>query len=119
MSPHRVIHDRWRLALSGLLIWAIAATIGAGVLWIAIDHSNAQFRDAQNRTTCVSRVILARLKASSEQAAKDPTVSDSTRARSRATVVFETALLNTLRTQPRSLNCDRLVGLSNQKQETP
>ena len=73
---------------------AVALLVAGGTYWFYVR--------ATNRTTCVSRVIMERLKASSEQAAHDKTTSPSQRARASATAKFEGTLLNALHPVPRS-----------------
>lgn len=89
-------------------------TLGGGLQYVkmnARDYAIKQAAIQGNQTTCVSTVILSRLKASSDQGAKDMTVSRSQRLRSKATADFERALIYHLRPVPPSINCYKLLGL--------
>lgn len=77
----------------------------------ARDYAVTQASLQGNQTTCVSTVILARIKASSNQAAKDKTTSKSVRARAKASADFWQLLLNHLKPVPPNLNCYRLLGI--------
>lgn len=101
-----------RVLVSGLLVWCIALSVGLGFYVLSLNNTD----DSNNRTACVSTVILSRLKASSEQAATDKTVSPSSQARSAATAVFEGTLIDALRPSSHDPGfCYRLIGIPEPK----
>lgn len=83
-------------------------TLGVGLQYVeqvARDYAVGQATKQGNQTTCVSTVILSRLKASSDQASTDQTTSESQRQRAKASSAFEQLLLNHLTPVPPTLNC--------------
>lgn len=106
MSPTR--RDRaFRDLRTTLICLAFSFIVGAGVWWLWVRSQE----DTQNRTACVSKIILGRLAVSNQQAQTDTTITDSQRARAAATAKFENQLVNGLHTTPRRLDCYALLGL--------
>lgn len=110
MTPQRLTQSHskagtWlRIALLQIVVSAFTILVFQAIQGDATRSSN-------NRTTCVSQVILTRLNASSVQAAGDATLSESSRARARASVVFYKTLLGNLKPVPPELDCLELLGL--------
>lgn len=107
-----------RNIIVGIFIFFLLA-LGGGLQLVkkqAQDYAVAQATKQGNQTTCVSTVILSRLKASADQAAGDLTTSESQRARARASSDFEELLLSHLKPIPPSINCYLLLGLPEPKE---
>lgn len=116
MSPTPEMR-RWRhhtLAICACACLAFLCIAAAAGYWFYVKAQD-DIRASNNRTTCVSSVILGRLRASSLQAATDDTVSESSRARSSATATFESVLIGALRPIPPDLDCYALIGLPKPK----
>lgn len=109
--------QRWRRHTLAICACACLAflCIAAAVGYLVYVQAQDDIRASNNRTTCVSSVILGRLRASSLQAASDKTVSESSQARSAATATFESVLIGALRPIPPSLDCYALIGLPEPK----
>lgn len=117
MSEDMISKKLARNIILGIFVFFLAA-LGGGLQLVKIqakDYAVAQATKQGNQTTCVSTVILARLKASADQAADDKTTSESQQARARASADFEQLLLNHLLPVPPSLNCYRLLGIPEPK----
>lgn len=116
VSPQRLVNTTRRLVTVYFIV--LVALIGAGLQWVKDDaNSNAQnvaqklATEQGNQTTCVTQVILARIKASSDQASSDKTQSPSARERAKASADYWRLLLVHLTPVPPNLNCYTLLDI--------
>lgn len=101
----RIQNRRW---LTGPLIWLVAGLVGLGVLWIAVDRAQQESADAINHSVCGFRKLAEPTLLSYQNAAKDPSLSASARARNAARIEATETFLATQVTVPRGFNCAHL-----------
>lgn len=115
--PDQISKKLARNIIVGVFMFFLFA-LGAGLTYVehvARDYAVEQATIQGNQTTCVSTVILSRLKASADQAASDKTTSESQQKRAQASADFEALLLSHLKPVPPSLNCYKLLGIPEPK----